>query len=422
MNRYIKSNYLLLMFRLVAPFCSIIGQSNTNLNKVDLSEWELVWNDEFDYEDKQLDEKWISANHPSKNLYCSRWRENAVVKNGVLELQNRKEKRGGQDWTSGSVWTKKKFKYGYFECRYKYAGAKATNNSFWLMTRGKDPIEGKKFEIDINEGHYPNEVNTNIHKWSDFTYDKNGKKIHESFSKSFPFGTQPGYTIQLEIPVQTTKIRFSSQNHLKFNMGEFRVFGVKEGSYPEVLSNFNEGDFPGLINYANDNNVSITSSNNKSSESKLTDDNYKTSWASQEKGEKWIEFEWQEEKTVGCIQFVNGWQDKNGNWRSLINDYKVQYFNNGKWSDISVLNVKDQYNFAEKFYTFGLEWDEKEIIFYFEGKEIRRENNTFCYSETPIWLSLAIVKWAGPLTNAVDGTSMKVDYVRYYNKKKKLEN
>ena len=53
----------------------------------------------------------------------NRWRENASVSNGTLKLLNKKEKRGGNDWTSGNIWTKEKFQYGYFECRYRYAAA-----------------------------------------------------------------------------------------------------------------------------------------------------------------------------------------------------------------------------------------------------------------------------------------------------------
>ena len=125
--------------------------------------WKLLWSDEFDYADSRLDEKWVSENASPGHILCSRWRENAVVTNGMLRLCNRKEKRGGKEWTSASVWTKARFKYGYFECRYRYAAATGTNNSFWFVTlpHGKD--EG--FEIDVNEGHYPSEINTNIHDY-----------------------------------------------------------------------------------------------------------------------------------------------------------------------------------------------------------------------------------------------------------------
>jgi beta-glucanase (GH16 family) len=409
-----------IFFSLISVFFILKTQAQEK-KQIDYSNWKLVWNDEFDYKDEILDKEWISANHPSKSLYCSRWRENAVVKNGVLHLENRKEKRGGQDWTSGSIWTRKKFKYGYFEARYRYAAAEATNNSFWLMTQGPEPKEGKRFEIDINEGHFPNEVSTNIHQWTDFTIDENGKKKHQVNHKVFSFGTKPDYSIQLETPIETNKIRLVSKNQSKFHIKEFRIYGVnKQGNYPKVLSKTADNDIENLTNYARAKDVVIKSSGsykNNKSENLLADGNINTSWITQNEGEKWIEFEWKKNKTIGCIQFINGWNDAKGNWHNLVSDYKVQFLKEGVWRDIAVLDVEKSYNFADEYHTYGLEWNEQELIFYFDGKEIRREKNTFCFSETPIWLSLAIIKWSGTVTDAIDGTSMKIDYVRYYNKK-----
>ncbi|APZ45551.1 glycoside hydrolase [Polaribacter reichenbachii] len=411
--------------KIVFSFSIVVLAQNSKAQetkKFDYTNWELTWQDDFNYKNEELDKEWESANHSSKNLYCSRWRENVEPVNGVLHLNIRKEKRGGQDWTAGSIWTKKKFKYGYFECRYKYAGGEATNNSFWLMTKPrKEPKEGKIFEIDINEGHYPNEVSTNIHNWSDFTVMPNGKKTHPSFNKQFYFGAKPDYSIQLELPVETKKIRFISNNSSRFNIGEFRVYGVNEsGEYPKVLSETADTDIEGLVNYAKAKNVTITSSgsfNKNASESKLIDGNPFTSWSTQKEGQKWVEFTWDKAIKVGCIQFINGWRAKNKNWRSLIHEYKIQYFKDGVWRDITVLNAEEQYDFSKEFHTYGLEWNEDELIFYFDGKEIRRAKNEFCHSETPIWLSLALIKWHGTLTDDLDGKSMKVDYVKYYQKK-----
>ena len=37
--------------------------------------------------------------------------------------------------------------------------------------------------------------------------------------------------------------------------------------------------------------------------------------------------------------------------------------------------------------------------------------------KSPVWLSLAVIPWAGRITDAIDGTAMEVDYVRIYRKK-----
>ena len=226
---------------------------------------QLVWSDDFNYPDAKLDNDWIAQNGSNTHILCSRWRENAVVDNGILHLNNKKENRGGQEWTSASIWTKEQYQYGYFECRYKYADATGTNNSFWMMTTGINPTAGKKFEIDINEGHFPFEMATNIHNWTDVTNDPvTGQSIHPSFSKVYN------------------------------------------------------------------------------------------------------------------------------------------------------LNITNTTNLGSAFHTYGLEWTKDSLIYSFDGKVMRRLKNEICHSPAPIYLSEAILTWAGAVTDAIDGTSMDVDWVKVY--------
>lgn len=234
-------------------------EEKDEVRQIDLSEWELFWSDEFDYSDSELDDIWNSQNGANSHILSSRWRENVLVSNGTLKLLNKKESRGGKDWTSGCIWTKNLFLYGYFECRYKYAAASGTNNSFWLM-----PEDAKDFEIDINEGHYSSIVNTNVH--------------HRSYTDN-------------------------------------------SGSYPTYSESFT-----------------------------------------------------------------------------------YEYF-----------------DFSSEYHLFGLEWSENEMVFYLDRIEIRRVKNNFCFNPTPIWLSLAVIEWAGSVTDGINGTQMEVDYVRVYKSKKTLK-
>lgn len=244
--------------------------------------WELVWRDEFDYPDAALTNGWISQNGPSGHILSSRWRENAVVSNGMLRLVARKEKRGGQEWTAGSLWTKRTFQYGYFECRYRYAAAEGLNNSFWIMPKSGVPPGRKHFEIDINEGHFPDEVNSNIHNHTDRT-NVNGRITHPTSSRRFVFGPSPD---RGRPAGKTTP-------------------GRRDG----------EPDF------------------------------------------------------------------------------------------------------AREFHVFGLEWTDRELVFYLDGRELRREKNDICHSPAPVWLSLAVISWGGRVTDAIDGKAMEVDYVRVYRRK-----
>jgi len=133
------------------------------------------------------------------------------------------------------------------------------------MTTGIIPAAGKKFEIDINEGHYPAEINTNLHNWSDITIDPvTGKSTHPTDHESFTFPSMPDM------------------------------------------------------------------------------------------------------------------------------------------------------NLGEEFHTYGLEWTKDSLIFYFDGQVLRRMKNEFCHSPAPVYLSEAIISWAGDVTDAIDGTSMDIDWVRIY--------
>ena len=385
--------------------------------------WQLVWNDEFDYPDKVLDNNWDAQNSPSKALYCSRWRENAQVNDGTLKLVNKKESRGGQEWTSASIWTKKKFQYGYFECRYKYAAAEATNNSFWLMTHDGEPAEGKKFEIDINEGHYPNEVATNIHNWSDF-FMIGDKKSHYSNSQGFQFGNKPDYTIQLEIPVTAQKLRLTSNSSVHFHLDELRVYGVNNIGYPKALSETADTDIPGLVNFMRENNTKIDVSGSLKDgdgfkKENIADGKIGTHWVTQKNGEKWVEVTFDEPKRIGCVQIINGYGD-NGKWTSgFMSDYKLQYFDGTKWIDMSTYDINNgNYNFAKDYHVYGLDWSKEELVFYFDGKEVRRVKNEFCYSPSPIWLSEAIINWSGTIKpEQLNGSAMEVDYVRVFQRK-----
>lgn len=382
--------------------------------------WKLQWSDEFDYADAKLDEQWISQNSASTHILSSRWRENAVVKDGTLKLINRKEKRGGNDWTSGNIWTKRHFQYGYFECRYRYAAAEGTNNSFWLMTQGKVPAGKKAFEIDINEGHFPNEVNTNIHNWSDIKV-VNGKKTHPSSSKSFSFGVRPDVSIQLEIPVKTRRVRLISNNGSHFHIGEFRIYNVNPAGYPQALSKTADKDKPSLVNFAREKGTRISASGSHKPGSNtaplLVDGDITKRWVTNIDGVKSVKFTLAGERQIGCVQFVQGWPDK-GSWRGMMDNYRIEYHNGSKWVAMAQFDINQgNYNFARDYQTYGLEWSEKELIFYFNGKEIRREKNAFCHSPAPIWLSLAIIPWGGKITDAIHGTAMEVDYVRVYQRK-----
>jgi hypothetical protein len=74
----------------------------------------------------------------------------------------------GKQWTTaGARSTGFQQTYGYFEYTTTYAAKPGLNQAFWLWSVSNDP----QFEIDINEGDYPNKASAALH-----VIPKKGKK------------------------------------------------------------------------------------------------------------------------------------------------------------------------------------------------------------------------------------------------------
>lgn len=69
---------------------------------------------------------------------------------------------------------------------------------------------------------------------------------------------------------------------------------------------------------------------------------------------------------------------------------------------------------AKDFHVYGLEWNQRQLTWYFDGKVIRQRKNDICHSEVAVIFSTAVLKWAGEITDALDGASMDIDYVSVY--------
>ena len=136
-------------------------------------EWVLTFNDEFEYDEVNWD-VWQSASASPDHILSSRWPENVEIRDGAMHLLTKNESKGGKEWTTGDVWVNANVfrqAYGYWEARYKYTESGGINNAFWMITIGKGfnfaSDSDHRFEIDINEGHYPNKVNATYHSAND---------------------------------------------------------------------------------------------------------------------------------------------------------------------------------------------------------------------------------------------------------------
>ena len=149
-------------------------------------EYTKVWSDEFD--GTALDETVWTYNtggngwgNQEKQYYTNR-PENIRLKNGMLEIEARKETYQNNEYTSARIYSKgkKEFKYGKIESRIKFPGGTGTWPAFWMLgSSGNWPNCG---EIDIIEhiGSQPTRASFALH-----TAAKNGMKGNNWSSVKF---------------------------------------------------------------------------------------------------------------------------------------------------------------------------------------------------------------------------------------------
>lgn len=377
---------------------------------VDSLKWRLVWSDEFDYDDAQLEKQWISDSGSYKNqIACTRFRENAVVEDGSLKLINKREDRDPRtEWTSGNIWTRETFLYGFFECRYKYAAAHTTNNAFWIMPSPATeiPENGVKFEIDINEGHYPNELYLDLHNWTHPIIIDGVQKFPRD-QRCYVYGAKPEVSINLDQSISTSKIRLSSTNKRSFTLSKLELIDASHG-----------------CNLVANPSAKISVSGVAQGASQNIDfKDIDSLWRAPLDGDKWIEVDFGNVQSVYEINFASGsFSSKSNMIINSMSDYKVEWWDGANWNLIEEWDVRDQTDFSATYHTYGLEWTQDELIYFFDGVELRRETNDICHNRANVYLSLAILKYLGEIPHDVDGSFMEVDYVRIYNEREINDN
>ena len=147
------------------------------------------WREEFNYNGLPDTTKWNyetgGGGFGNHELEYYTNAKNAVVSNGVLSIEARKEKTGGMNYTSARMVTKGKaeFLYGRFEIKAKLPAGRGFWPAIWMMpakdTYGGWPASG---EIDIMEevGFAPDTVHISTH-----TREENWMKANGNTSVAF---------------------------------------------------------------------------------------------------------------------------------------------------------------------------------------------------------------------------------------------
>ncbi len=408
----------------ILPLKAQTNSAGTNGSFLPPGDWELVFEDDFNGPANGWKERWVADASSYKHILSSRWPENVTQENGNLRLLNKKEQRGGQEWTAGSVTAKgNRFQYGYYEARYKYAASSGVNNSFWLISKpGEIPQNitntpaGMFYEIDINEGHYPNQVTCNIHKH----YEPKTHSGHQ-----MQLGAKPFFSFPLEQPITTDGIRLVMDYPDKVSINEIRALAVSTNGYPEILDAEEHvlPDVDASLNLLKDAKVEATSQLSPEYGPEHVIDGVLTTasrWVVEgtAKGTpNTLTITLPQPVTIGCLQMLSGWYGKTS-WMNCASNYKFQYRKDGQWVDIPGVDKANGYaDLSQEYHTYGLEWTPEELVFYFDGKERRRVKNEFCNFPAAMLLSGAVFSYAGKVDDNIIGTSQDIDWVRVWRRK-----
>lgn len=130
--------------------------------------YKLVWSDEFD--GPKLDVgKWVYRT--DSKFWSTQKPENVAVGDGKLQLMVKKENAGNKQYTGAGVISKKTFKYGYYEAKFKLPPGAGWHTSFWMMKHdgkgGTNPRD-TVLELDVCENNSvnPHGYGVNTHLWN----------------------------------------------------------------------------------------------------------------------------------------------------------------------------------------------------------------------------------------------------------------
>ncbi len=115
--------------------------------------WRLAWADEFngtevDWKNNWMNSPWIGWTH-EKN------RDMATVKNGKLhiKMQFKKNDKGKLVGRTTSLYSRKRFGYGYYEAKVRFTKKPGWWAAFWMLDEGRNLSAGGGYEIDIFEDY-----------------------------------------------------------------------------------------------------------------------------------------------------------------------------------------------------------------------------------------------------------------------------
>lgn len=179
-------NFLLIFYLLVSGCSSVRRNAEGKASLRSEGKWELIWNDEFDYEGLPDENRWGydagggGWGNNEQQFYTAYDPETARVSNGMLIIEAHKKWYLGMPYKSARIVSRGKgdFLYGRIEVCAKLPTGRGVWPAIWMLPTdskyGGWPSGG---EIDIMEmvGHHENWIHMSIHT-EEFNHRKGTQK------------------------------------------------------------------------------------------------------------------------------------------------------------------------------------------------------------------------------------------------------
>ncbi len=181
----------LLSIIFLASFFLISCKGENVVKETTKEKWQLIWNDEFDYEGLPDENKWdydaggAGWGNAEQQFYTAYDTNTVRVANGVLIIEAHKKWHLGMPYKSGRVVTRGKgdFLYGKIEISAKLPKGRGLWPAIWMLPTeqkyGGWPSSG---EIDIMEmvGHEQDYIHFSVHTGA-FNHKNNTHKTYRTY-------------------------------------------------------------------------------------------------------------------------------------------------------------------------------------------------------------------------------------------------
>jgi beta-glucanase (GH16 family) len=171
------------------------------------SDFKQVWSDEFNYKGLPDSTKWgydvgegdWGWGNNEQQYYTNADINNVMVKNGVLTITARKEKRGNKEYTSTRLITKGKadWSHGRIDFRAKLPAGRGTWPAGWMLGSNQDTVGWPQCgEVDVLEhvGFDPDTIVGSFHSTT-YNHIKGTQKTQKLFIKN-PYTTFHVYSCE----------------------------------------------------------------------------------------------------------------------------------------------------------------------------------------------------------------------------------